>query len=114
MGMVLMVAMAVGGIVGLVINGILGTTGLIMTARNSNKRARVWLYFFATVAIAMPIIVFAVYSFPYAQAKPGSDYDIVMKNLFLQAVGYCASPGAAALIAALATYLAPRKPAVST
>jgi hypothetical protein len=34
-----------------------------------------------------------------------------MKNLFLQGLGYCISPGIAALLAALATRLSPGKPA---
>jgi hypothetical protein len=70
-----------------------------------------WWYFSATLAATLFLLVLAVHEFPYEIAKPGSDYDIAMKNLFLQGLGYCTSPGMAALLAALATRMSPGKPA---
>ena len=43
--------------------------------------------------------------------RPGSDYDIAMRNLFIQGIGFCAAPGPAALIGAVVALFAPKRPA---
>jgi len=110
MGLVLMAAMFAGCVLGFMISSVAGGTAVFVTFRNARNRTGVWWIFLAVFAIAIGITIVAVYHYPYATPRPGSDYDVALRNLFLQGLGYCASPGPAALIAALTTFLAPRKP----
>lgn len=58
--------------------------------------------------------LFVVHEYPYAIVRPGSDYDVAMKNLILQGFGYSAIPGLASLLAAVATLLMPKKGTATT
>jgi len=105
-----MAALATGGVLGLIVTGISGGMGVALTLRSGKTRSHAWRIFGAVCVIVLPLCIIAVYQYPYAPVSPGSDYDVATKNLFLQALGYCASPGIAALGAGMATWLAPRKP----
>jgi hypothetical protein len=109
MGLVLMGAMGAGGLLGLLLAAVLGSIGLVATTRAARTRARAWWIFAGALAVVLPLCIVAVNAYPYAPVRPGSDYDVAAKNLFLQAVGYCASPGLAALIAGLTPWLAASK-----
>jgi len=109
MGLVLMAALAAGAVLGLIITGVFGGAGVALTLRSAKIRSLAGRIFGAVCVIVLPLCIIAVYQYPYAPVSPGSDYDVAMKNLFLQALGYCASPGIAALGAGMATWLAPRK-----
>jgi 4-amino-4-deoxy-L-arabinose transferase-like glycosyltransferase len=110
MGLILVAGMAAGCAVGLIITAILGGLGVVLTIKIGKSRGRVWWYFAVAFVVAVALLILGVYHYPYAPARPGSDYDTVMKNSFLQGLGYCASLGLAAFLAALATLLAPMKP----
>lgn len=87
------------------ITAILGALGAVLTVKIAKRRAHVWQCFAAAFAVALAVLILAVHHYPYGQVRPGSDYDIAMKNFFLRGLGYCASPGPAALLAALAAWL---------
>jgi hypothetical protein len=111
MGLVLMAGLFAGCALGLVLAAILGGAGIWLMVRNAKARTRAWWCFAAVFLILLLVGIAAVHQYPYAPVRPGSDYDVAMRNLFLQGFGYCASPGPAALLAALAARLMPRKSA---
>jgi hypothetical protein len=98
-----------GCVLGFMISSVAGGAAMFVAFRNARHRTGVWWIFLAVFAIALLITIVAVYHYPYATPRPGSDYDVALRNLFLKGLGYCACLGPAALIAALATFLAPRK-----
>jgi hypothetical protein len=110
MGMILMVAVLAGGVLGLAVTAVLGTVGAVLIVRSRRTRPRVLAAFTVVLLIALPLWMVAVQLYPYATARPGSDYDIVMANLFFQALGYGAGPGIAVLIAALVAMVVARDP----
>ena len=114
MGLILFAAMFAGGALGLIVTAFFGGVGVVLTSRNARQRTRVWGTFAVMFAIGLTLCILAVHFFPYAAVRPGSDYDVAMKNMFLQALGYCGSPGLAALAAALATLLMPKKQTSAT
>jgi hypothetical protein len=107
-GLILFAIMAAGAVLGLGITALLGGIGIAMTAKrakSAQNRARVWRVFAAAFVGLLCILVAIVYAYPYEQVRPGSDYEIVAKNFFLQGLGYCAAPGIAGLLAALAAMM---------
>jgi len=107
--------MAAGCAVGLIVTAILGGLGVAGTVKRAKSRVHTWWYFAVAFAVVLFLLIFVVHEYPYAQTRAGSDYDIVVKNLFLQGLGYCAAPGIAAFFATLAAMLSPKIPtAVST
>ncbi len=109
MGVFLVAGMLAGCALGVIVTAALVGAGIIAAMKSAKSRMHVWWTFAAVFAIALTLCIIAVHEYPYGMASPGSDYDVVMKNFFLQGLGYCASLGLAALIAALTTFLAPRK-----
>ncbi len=109
MGVFLFGGMLAGCIFGFAVTAVLGTVGLAVTIRLARTRIRAWRWFAVAVALLCLLCLIAVHVYPYPAVRPGSDYDVAMKNLFLQGLGYCASPGLAILLAALATMCAPKK-----
>jgi len=107
MGIVLIAALVAGCAVGLVLTAILGGVGVTLTLKSAKDRPRVWWIFALVFAISLTLCIVAVHEYPYGVVRPGSDYDVAAKNLFLQGLGYCGSPGAAALPATLAALLTP-------
>jgi hypothetical protein len=82
----------------------------MLTIRRARGRSRVWWVFGAVFVGVLALCIVAVHRYPFDAVRPGSDYDVAMKNLFLQGFAYCASPGAAALLAGLAIWLTAGKP----
>jgi hypothetical protein len=101
MGMILMIAVLAGGVLGLATTAVLGVIGAVLILRNRQTRPRVVPAFVVVLLIALPLWLVAVQLYPYAVARAGSDYDIVMANLFIQSLGVGAGPGIAVLVAAL-------------
>jgi hypothetical protein len=114
MGMFLMGALVLGFAVGLMITGLLGTLAILLTIKSAQRRNQVWQSFAAVFAVVLALLLLVVYLYPYEHVRPGSDYDIAMKNFFMQALGYSASVGGAAFLASLATLLCPKKLPMST
>jgi hypothetical protein len=110
MGMILMVAVFAGGVLGLAVTAVLGTVGAVLIVRSRRTRPRIPAAFTVVLVIALPLWMAAVQQYPYAMARPGSDYDIVMANLFLQSLGFGAGPGIAVLLAAVVAMLVVRDP----
>lgn len=96
------------GVLGLVVTAIAGGAGLVLASRSSRTRTRHWRAFTAVFVIILSLCLLGVNQFPYDTARPGADYDIIMRNSFLQTLGYSASPGVAALLAALVAMMTPR------
>lgn len=111
MGVFLMAGMFAGCALGLVVAAILAGVGIIAAVKIAKSRRHVWGIFAAIFTIVLTLCILAIHGYPYGTVRPGSDYDVAMKNLFLQGFFYCASPGPAALMAALIALLAPRKAA---
>ena len=109
MGRVLIGALIVGGALRLMLTTITGGAGVFLTARNAKNRSQFLWRFAVAGVIVLTLCVVAANQHPYATVRPGSDYDVALQNLFLQCFGYCASPGTAALVAAMTTWFAPRK-----
>jgi hypothetical protein len=109
MGLILIAAMFAGGALGLMISGTGLAVGLIATKRAAASRKGVWKMFWMAFGVLLVLLIVGVQLYPYDPVKPGSDYDVTMKNLFLQALGYCGSPGIAGLVAALTTKWCPQK-----
>ena len=98
MGMILIGALLVGCVLGVVIAAILGSAGLVVASKRAKTRAHVWRNFAVAFGVVLVLCVVVVYHFPYDIVRPGSDYDVAVKNLFLQGLAYCASPGVSALL----------------
>ncbi len=112
MGLFLFGGMVGGAIVGLAIALVLFGVGAVAALRASADRANAWLCFGATFALVLLVHVLVVRFYPYPDVRPGSDHGILARNLFLQGLGYCSSPGTAGLLGGLAALLLPRdKPA---
>jgi hypothetical protein len=109
MGLILVAALFAGCILGLLATALLGGVGVVLAIKGAKTHIRVWWCFAAVFVLLLPLGIVAVHEYPYAVVRPGSDYDVAMKNLFLQGLSYCASPGSAGLLAALATLLMPKK-----
>lgn len=111
MGLILMAALFAGCLVGLLVSCLLGAAGVVLMRKIAKARLHVWRIFAVGCAVALPLCLLFVHLYPYATVNPGSDYDVAMTNYLLLGLGYCASPGTAVLLAAVATRLvAPRRP----
>ncbi len=115
MGMILMIAIAVGGAIGLIVTiaGIIVAT--IVSASLTRHRRCVWPTMLVVAGVGTLVAAAIVALYPYPTGQPGSDYDIAMLNWFLQGLGYCASLGIGCVIASIAVFFCPRsETAVST
>lgn len=100
--------MLVGCALGLTVTAIMAGLSVFLVIKSAKTRFRVWWGFGFMFAFLLGLGIIGVHEFPYALARPGSDYEVVLVNMFLQGFGYCACPGPAALLAALGTWLMPR------
>lgn len=105
MGFIIFVIMSVGCVMGLAVTATLGTLSVLIIYRRTRRNVRSWWTSAAVFAAVLILLVICLRAYPYAPVSPGSDYDIMAKNLFLQGLGYCAAPGIAALAAALVAVL---------
>ena len=98
MGIVLMAAIGAGLAVGAILTVIFGTAAVILLRRAQaglGKR-------FASLLIALTFLLCAAVPYlPLQTVRPGSDYDIAFKNLFIEFASYALAPGLAALLAAI-------------
>ena len=109
MGLMLFGTMVVGWILGLGITAVLGSVGIGFTIKAGKSRRGVWWGFAVVFVVILSLLVYGIRLIPFEQVRPGSDYDLAMKNGFLTGISYCACPGIAALLAGLASLLAPKK-----
>lgn len=106
MGFILAGGMAAGFILGLLLTAVTGAVAVVLLLRWVKQRRNVWPVFFPVAVAMLAFLIVLVRIYPFEPVTPGSDYDIAMKNLFVQGLGYGVSPGVAALMAALASRLA--------
>jgi len=116
MGIFLGVAGLAGLMIGQMITILLGSIAFAIT-QNANRRIYAWPFFTIMFAIVLLPLMLVVSNYPYEHVRPGNDYDILMKNIFMQGFGYSASVGVAALLAALAVpwcpvYLCSKRPLI--
>lgn len=104
-----MAGLFAGCALGLMVAATGGGAGLLLAITTAKRRHRVWWCFAGVFVVALSTGIVAVHQYPYDHVRPGSDYDVALKNLFLQGLGYCATPGPAALLAGLATLFMPRR-----
>ena len=109
MGIMIFAAMVAGWVIGLAITALLGAAGVGFTIKLSKGHKRVWWFFVVTFVVILPVVIIALQMISYPHVRPGSDYDIAMRNLFFKGLGYCAAPGLAALCAGFATRFSPKK-----
>jgi MFS family permease len=105
MGFILACAMGVGIVIGLVVTGLLSGFVIIMMIRIAKNRIRPWRFFAWASAVFLVLLILAMQYYPYGVPKPGSDYNIGMKNFFIGAFGYSIIPGIALFLAMLAVLL---------
>ena len=107
MGIFLGFSLFVGIIIGTLVSAALVTIAIILTRKASMRRISVWRVFACVAIVSLPVLVFAVYLFPYDSGTPGSNYGILFKYYFLLGLAYSAVPGVSALMAFLATMFCP-------
>lgn len=108
MGVILMAGAAAGMILGLMVTAVLGGTGLVLTRRSAETQRRAWWCFGMVFAALLTLGLLTVNAYPYDPVRPGSDYDVALRNYFWQWFGFSAVPGPAALLAGVATRLLPK------
>lgn len=111
MGLVLGFALLVGVAVGLAVTAATGGLALAIAIGKAKRRLYVWRVVAVGTVVFVAVLALLVQHFANAPARPGSDYDVVMRNFFLSASGYSAAPGVAALLAAALSSFCPRRPA---
>ena len=114
MGLVLGFALLVGVVIGLAVTAATSGLALVISIRGARRRLYVWRVVAVTATIFAGALVLLVQHCANQPTRPGSDYDIVMKNFFVSGFGYSATPGIAAFVAALVSYLCPKRPAADT
>jgi len=111
MGLVLGSALLAGVAVGLAVTAATGGLALAITIGRAKRRLYVWRVVVVGTAVFVAVLALLVQQFGNEPVRPGNDYDVVMRNFFVCALGYSAAPGVAALLAAVLSSLCPRKPA---
>ena len=109
MGLIIGFGMFVGCVIGLVVTVAFGGWGIWLAIRKAKHVKRIWYVFATMLAIILIVGMIGVHEYPYESVRPGNDYGIVMKNMFLQGLGYCTVPGIAAFLAALVTFAIPQR-----
>ena len=89
MGVMLIAAMAGGGVAGLIIGITFVLLAVGLARKTAARRSRVWPVFIGTAFLLALVLVYLVSLIPQAPVKPGSDYDVAMSNYFWTAL----SPG---------------------
>lgn len=114
MGMILGFALFVGVLIGAGASVALCIFAMVIIRKISHARLKVWRLFVTGFVVCLSALLLIISYHPFASVSPGSDYDVVMKNFFMQGVFYAASPGVAAMLALLSTGLSRRKPERTT
>ena len=110
MGMILGFALFVGALISTVVSVVLCVLAIVMIRKASHERLNVWPLSVAGFVVCLSALLFVISYYPFASVSPGTDYDVTMKNFFLQGILYGVSPGVAAILALLSTGLGRRKP----
>ena len=113
MGIILGLSLSIGVFVGLLISVALAATAIILAARSSKRHLYVWQAFTITALALLPLLAYAIYSFPFDTGSPGSNYRILFKYYLITGFAYAASPGVAAVLSFFAVQLCPRRAAPS-
>lgn len=103
MGVILAAGFAVGLLAGLVVSALLGAAAAVLVVRNAKVRAGAARTFWIAWPAGTVALLLIAHLWPYEEARPGSDYDVAARSLFLRGFGYAASIGGSAAVAALLT-----------
>ena len=103
MGMVLGFSLFIGVFIGVLISAVFVTVAIIMARKASTRRLHVWRMFASVALVSLPVLVFVIYRYPCDTGAPGSNYTILFKYYFFAGLAYAVPPGAAAMLAFLAT-----------
>ncbi len=109
MGVILLAGQLAGIVGGVIISTILTVLAVTLASKAATRRKHTWWFFGAATTILATILILAVNAYPWPTVRPGSDYDIAMKNLFFSGLAYTTCPGVAAILAAVATLVLPKK-----
>lgn len=104
MGMVLGFALLIGVIAGALVSALLVGAAVILTRKAARTRAHAWRTFIVSSLLFLPILLLAVYHYPYDTGTPGSNYSILFKHFSLIGFLFTAAPGVAALLALAAVF----------
>ena len=104
MGMVLGFALFIGVMGGALASILLIITAVILTQKAARTRAHAWQTFTLVALLSLPVLALAVYFYPYDTGTPGSNYNILFRYFFITGFAYASIPGAAAMLACLATF----------
>ena len=99
----------IGTFIGIIVSILLCVLAIVKTKKASHERLNAWSLFATGFVVCLSVLIFVIPYYPFAFARPGADYDIIMKNFFLKGIFYGASPGVAAILALFSTRLGPRK-----
>ncbi len=113
MGLVLGFALVVGVAIGLAVTAVTGGLAAIIAIRGARRRLYVWRVAAVAATIFVGVLVLLVQHYANEPVRPASDYDIVAKNFFVLGLGYSATPGIAAFVAAIVSFLCPKRSAVT-
>ena len=114
MGMILGFALFGGVLIGAVVSIALCVLAIVIIRKVSHERLNVGRLFVAGFFVFLSALLLGISYYPFASVRPGSDYDVAMKNFFLQGIFYAVNPGVAAMLALLSTGLSRRKPERTT
>ncbi len=108
MGIALGFSLFIGAFIGFLISIPLGTAAVIAAVKGSKRRMHVWRVFAPVALVALPLLILGAYHCPYDTGTPGSNYPSLFGHFFFVGLVYAVIPGAATLLAFLATLFCPR------
>ena len=111
MGLVLGFALLVGVVIGLAVTAITGGLAVVIAIGGARRRLYAWRVVAVAATIFVGVLVLLVQHYANQPVRPGSDYNIVLKNFFVSGFGYSATPGIAAFAEVLVSFLCPKRPA---
>jgi hypothetical protein len=94
-----------GIVAGLFASGLLGTLAIVLIFRTA-RRGRPVRWSIGLTLLFLAGLIYLIGQFPFAPARPGNDYDLMMSNLFRAGFLSSAAPGVAAALASLVTWSA--------
>ena len=109
MGIILSFGLLIGFLCGVVTSAVLLGIAIIITRTHSLHRKHAWPIYNLIFILMLLVVILAVRWYPFPQSRPGSDYDIMFKHLFIQGLSYASSLGLAAILTVLATIVLPQK-----
>lgn len=110
MGVFLFAALLAGIAAGLFMSGLLGSLAAFLISRLAARRRHVLRIFSSITILILFTLLYAVHSYPFPAARPGSDYDVAFASLFWGGLAYATALGAAAGLASIVTFVIPTAP----